>query len=52
MRGVGTSVWWLTRRRTIPGFSFVCNGGYYKLCAKIYLFPSSQSVLVLIFRCE
>ena len=25
-RGVGTSVWSLLRRRTIPGFSFVCNG--------------------------
>ena len=27
-RGVGTSFWSLIRRRTIPGFSFVCNAGY------------------------
>ena len=27
-RGVGTSFWSLIRRRTIPGFSFVCNTGY------------------------
>ena len=26
-RGVGTSFWSLIRRRTIPGFSFVCNAG-------------------------
>ncbi len=25
---------------------------HYKLCAKIYLFCSSQSMLALIFRCE
>ena len=25
--GVGTSFWSLIRRRTIPGFSFVCNAG-------------------------
>ena len=24
-QGVGTSFWSLIRRRTIPGFSFVCN---------------------------
>ena len=28
MRGVGTSLWSLIRRRTIPGFCFVCNAGY------------------------
>ena len=27
-QGVGTSFWSLIRRRTIPGFSFVCNAGY------------------------
>ena len=28
-RGGGTSFWSLIRRRTIPGFSFICNAGYY-----------------------
>ena len=27
-RGVGTSFWSLIRRRTIPGFRFICNAGY------------------------
>ena len=27
-QGVGTCFWSLIRRRTIPGFSFVCNAGY------------------------
>ena len=46
-----------------PGLKFLvkkmilCNFllirfAHYKLCAKIYLFRSSQSVLALIFRCE